>query len=163
MPPAGMPDPDSAARSAFADDLEVALDQAAQANPNPGKTMPHRLNRVEYSNAVRDLLALDTRPGEALPVDDSGNGFDNQADVLTMSPSLIDRDLSLARSVSLAAVGDLRAKPNDVEYYGFDSSADRPAERDPDPLRVPFGANRGMFAVGRLTWRRSGPGEGPTP
>ena len=146
MPPAGMPHPDSTSRSAFADNLEVALDQAARAKPNPGKTMPHRLNRVEYSNAVRDLLALDTRPGEALPVDDSGNGFDNQADVLTMSPSLIDRYLSLARSVSLAAVGDLKAKPIDVEYHGFDSSADRPAKRDPDPLRVPFGANRGMFA-----------------
>jgi len=146
MPPAGMPHPDDAARSAFADNLEATLDQAARANPNPGTTMPHRLNRVEYSNAVRDLLALDTRPGEALPVDDSGNGFDNQADVLTMSPSLIDRYLSLARSVSLAAVGDLKTKPNDVEYYGFDSSADRPAKRDPDPLRVPFGANRGMFA-----------------
>lgn len=146
MPPAGMPHPDDAARSAFADNLEATLDQAARSNPNPGTTMPHRLNRVEYSNAVRDLLALDTRPGEALPVDDSGNGFDNQADVLTMSPSLIDRYLSLARSVSLAAVGDLKTKPNDVEYYGFDSSADRPAKRDPDPLRVPFGANRGMFA-----------------
>ncbi|NDJ11636.1 MAG: DUF1592 domain-containing protein [Acidobacteriia bacterium] len=146
MPPTGMPHPDSAARSAFADNLEAALDQAARANPNPGRTMPHRLNRAEYSNAVRDLLALDSRPGEALPVDDSGNGFDNQADVLTMSPSLIDRYLSLARSVSLAAVGDLKAKPIDVEYHGFDSSADRPAKRDPDPLRVPFGANRGMFA-----------------
>ncbi len=146
MPPAGMPHPDSTARSAFAGNLEAALDQVARAKPNPGKTMPHRLNRVEYSNAVRDLLALDTRPGEALPVDDSGNGFDNQADVLTMSPTLIDRYLSLARSVSLAAVGDLKAKPIDVEYQGFDSSADRPAKRDPDPLRVPFGANRGMFA-----------------
>jgi cytochrome c551/c552 len=146
MPPAGMPHPDSTARSAFASNLEAALDQAARTNPNPGKTMPHRLNRVEYSNAVRDLLALDTRPGEALPVDDSGNGFDNQADVLTMSPALIDRYLSLARSVSLAAVGDLKTKPIDVEYYGFDSSADRPAKRDPDPLRVPFGATRGMFA-----------------
>ena len=146
MPPARMPHPDDTARSAFAGNLEVALDQAARARPNPGKTMPHRLNRVEYSNAVRDLLALDTRPGEALPVDDSGNGFDNQADVLSMSPSLIDRYLSLARSVSLAAVGDIKAKPIDVEYHGFDSSADRPAKRDPDPLRVPFGANRGMFA-----------------
>ncbi len=146
MPPAGMPPPDDTARSAFASNLEVALDQAARANPNPGRTMPHRLNRVEYSNAVRDLLALDTRLGEALPVDDSGNGFDNQADVLTMSPSLIDRYLSLARAGSLAAVGDLKTKPNDVDYYGFDSSADRPAKRDPDPLRVPFGANRGMFA-----------------
>jgi hypothetical protein len=147
MPPAGMPHPDDTARSAFAGSLELALDQAARANPSPGLTMPHRLNRVEYSNAVRDLLALDTRPGEALPVDDSGNGFDNQADVLTISPSLIDRYLSLARSVSLAAVGDLKTKPLDVEYYGSDSSADRPAKRDPDPLRVPLGANRGgMFA-----------------
>ncbi len=146
MPPASMPHPEPAARSAFADNLERALDQAARANPNPGRTMPHRLNRAEYSNAVRDLLALDTRPGDALPVDDSGNGFDNQADVLTMSPALIDRYLSLARSVSLTAVGDLKAKPIDVEHFGFDSSADRPARLDPDPLRVPFGSSRGMFA-----------------
>lgn len=146
MPPAGMPHPDGAARSAFANNLEAALDEAARAHPNPGRTMPHRLNRAEYSNAVRDLLALDSRPGDALPVDDLGNGFDNQADLLSMSPSLIDRYLSLARSTSLAAVGDLGAKPIEVEYYGFDSSADRPARRDPDPLRVPFGATRGMFA-----------------
>lgn len=146
MPPAGMPHPDDAARSAFAENLETALDLAAKANPDPGVTMPHRLNRAEYSNAVRDLLALDIKPGDALPVDDAGSGFDNQADLLAMSPSLIERYLSLARSVSLAAIGDPSAPPIDVEYHGFDSSADRPDRRDPNPLLVPFGAKRGMVA-----------------
>lgn len=146
MPPAGMPHPEDAVRVAFADNLETALGQAALANPDPGLTMPHRLNRAEYSNAVRDLLAFDTKPGEALPVDDAGNGFDNQADLLSMSPSLIDRYLSLARSISVAAIGDLEAKPIDVEYHGFDSSADRPDRRDPNPVLVPFGAKRGMVA-----------------
>ena len=146
MPPAGMPHPDDAARSAFAENLEAALDLAARADPNPGLTMPHRLNRVEYSNAVRDLLALDISPGDSLPVDDAGSGFDNQADLLAMSPSLIERYLSLARSVSVAAIGDLNAQPIEVEYHGFDSSADRPDRRDPSPLLVPFGAKRGMVA-----------------
>lgn len=146
MPPAGVPHPDDAARSAFAENLETALDLAARANPNPGLTMPHRLNRAEYSNAVRDLLALDIKAGDALPVDDAGSGFDNQADLLAMSPSLIERYLSLARSVSIAAIGDLTAQPIEVEYHGFDSSADRPDSRDPNPLLVPFGAKRGMVA-----------------
>jgi hypothetical protein len=139
MPPAGMPGPDDAARAAFSDNLEAALDQAARANPNPGVTAPHRLNRVEYSNAIRDLLAVDTKPGEALPVDDSGNGFDNQADLLSMSPSLLERYMSLARIVSSTAVGDLKAKPIEVQY-GNESRAER---RDPNPLLVPFGARRG--------------------
>lgn len=139
MPPAGMPSPAAAARAAFAENLEDALDQAARANPNPGVTAPHRLNRVEYSNAIRDLLAVDTKPGEALPVDDSGNGFDNQADLLSMSPALLERYMSLARSVSGTAIGDLKAKPIEVQY-GSESRADR---RDPNPLFVPFGSRGG--------------------
>jgi hypothetical protein len=139
MPPAGMPSPDDAARTAFADNLEAALDQAARANPNPGVTAPHRLNRVEYSNAIRDLLAVDTKPGEALPVDDSGNGFDNQADLLSMSPALLERYMSLARTISSTAIGDLNARPIEVQY-GSESRADR---RDPNPLLVPFGSRGG--------------------
>ena len=86
MPPAGMPRPAAPAAAAFTKFLEDALDRAAAANPNPGRPAVHRLNRAEYSNAIRDLLALDIKPGAALPVDDSGYGFDNIGDVLSMSP-----------------------------------------------------------------------------
>jgi hypothetical protein len=139
MPPAGMPAPNDAARTAFADNLEAALDQAARATPNPGVTAPHRLNRVEYSNAIRDLLAVDTKPGGALPIDDSGNGFDNQADLLSMSPTLLERYMSLARTISTTAIGDLNAKVIEAEY-GFDGRGDR---QDPNPLYVPFGSRGG--------------------
>ena len=94
MPPAGMPKPDAATAKAFVARLENTLDRAAEVNPYPGAPMPHRLNRVEYSNAIRDLLALDTQPGRALPVDESGNGFDNMADLLSVSPALFERYLT---------------------------------------------------------------------
>ena len=76
----------------------------------------HRLNRAEYSNAIRDLLAVDVRPGEWLPVDDSGYGFDNIAAVLSTSPALLDRYMSAAHRVSRLAVGDLTMKPVEEIY-----------------------------------------------
>ena len=76
----------------------------------------HRLNRAEYSNAIRDLLAVDVRPGEWLPVDDSGYGFDNIAAVLSTSPALLDRYMSAAHKVSRLAVGDLTLKPVEEIY-----------------------------------------------
>ena len=95
--------------TAFATYLETTLDRAAVARPNPGRAPVHRLNRAEYSNAIRDLLAVDVRPGEWLPVDDSGYGFDNIAAVLSTSPALLDRYMSAAHKVSRLAVGDLGA------------------------------------------------------
>ena len=86
MPPAGLPRPDAATVASFAKSVAETLDRAALLKPDPGAPMPHRLNRMEYSNAVRDLLALDTQPGLQLPVDESGFGFDNMADLLSMSP-----------------------------------------------------------------------------
>ena len=71
----------------------------------------HRLNRAEYSNAIRDLLALDIKPGASLPMDDSGYGFDNIGDVLSLSPALLEKYMSVAFRVSRAAVGDLKMKP----------------------------------------------------
>jgi mono/diheme cytochrome c family protein len=91
MPPAGMPKPSTAVRKDFADYLETRLDLAAAAHPNPGRHTAHRLNRAEYSNVIRDLLAVDVNLGETLPVDDAGYGFDNIADVLSMSPILLER------------------------------------------------------------------------
>jgi hypothetical protein len=111
MPPPGAPRPDTTVVAAFTASLEAELDRAAAAHPNPGRPAVHRLNRAEYSNAVRDLLAVDIQAGSSLPVDDSGYGFDNIADVLSMSPALLERYLSTARMVSRLAVGDPGIKP----------------------------------------------------
>ena len=101
----------SAAATAFSKWLETALDAEAAAHPNPGHPAIHRLNRAEYSNAIRDIFELDVNAGALLPVDDSGYGFDNIGDVLSLSPTLLDRYLSVARKISRLAVGDLTIKP----------------------------------------------------
>jgi len=106
MPPSGMPRPDEAFYDSFAGYLENELDRAAAADPNPGRVAVHRLNRTEYVNAVRDLLAVDLNGEEVLPADDSGYGFDNIGDVLSVSPVLLERYLSAAARVSRIAVGD---------------------------------------------------------
>jgi hypothetical protein len=111
MPPAGLPHPDAAAITAFRQTLEAALDAEAAAHPNPGRPAIHRLNRAEYSNAVRDVFDLDVNAGALLPVDDSGYGFDNIGDVLSISPALLDRYLSVARRISRLAMGDPAIKP----------------------------------------------------
>ncbi len=111
MPPMGLPHPDEAKQKAFTSYLETELDRAAAAHPNPGHPTIHRLNRNEYSNAVRDLLALDIKPGDTLPIDDTGYGFDNIGDVLSLSPVLIERYMSVGRMVARLAVGDTDVKP----------------------------------------------------
>src|SRR4051812_32640002 len=116
MPPAGLPHPTPAAASGFSTWLEAELDRAAAAHPNPGRPAIHRLNRAEYGNAIRDLLALNINTTSLLPVDDSGYGFDNVADVLSVSPALLERYMSVARLVSRRAVGDLTIRPIEEEY-----------------------------------------------
>lgn len=111
MPPAGLPAPSLEARRALVGYLEGELDRAAARHPDPGSPTIHRLNRAEYSNAIRDLLALDIQPGNGLPPDDTGYGFDNIGDVLTMSPVLVERYLSVARQVARLAVGNPDVKP----------------------------------------------------
>ena len=111
MPPAGLPHPTPEAKKAFTTYLETELDRAAAAHPNPGRPTIHRLNRSEYSNAIRDLLALDIKPGSSLPPDDSGYGFDNIGDVLSLSPVLIERYMSVSRNIARLAVGDTDIKP----------------------------------------------------
>jgi len=116
MPPPGMPRPDPPAEAAFTHWLADQLDEAAAAHPNPGRPTIHRLNRAEYSNAVRDLLGLDIQPGEMLPQDNTGYGFDNIGDVLSLSPMLIERYMSVARRISRLAVGDTEIKPEVAEF-----------------------------------------------
>ena len=95
MPPPGRPRPDKAGRNRFATALETALDEAAGASPDPGRIGVHRLNRLEYVNAVHDLLALDIDP-VLLPADNLGVGFDNNADILSVTPALMHRYMSAA-------------------------------------------------------------------
>ena len=142
MPPAGMPRPDQATYDSLATYLETALDRAAAANPDPGRPVLHRLNRVEYTNAVRDLLAVDIDGETFLPADDSRHGFDNIGDVLTVSPVLLERYLSAARKITRLAIGDPDISPifqtyNLPKYFIQD---DRMNES------LPFGS-RGGIAV----------------
>jgi mono/diheme cytochrome c family protein len=105
MPPVGRPHPDEAAYTSLISYLESSLDSASAAHPNPGRTDSfHRLNRTEYQNAVRDLLALDIDAALLLPKDDASHGFDN-VDVGGISPTLLDRYVSAAQKVSRLAVG----------------------------------------------------------
>jgi hypothetical protein len=137
MPPPGLPRPDDAAAAAFTKSLIGVLDRAA---PNPGATRPHRLNRNEYSNAIRDLLALDIQPGNLLPIDDSGNGFDNMADLLSMSPALLERYMLAARRVSRLAVGDMKTIPAESAY----GTGVRGQTKGQNPEEFPFGAASGI-------------------
>jgi mono/diheme cytochrome c family protein len=106
MPPAGAPRPDRAALDSLAASVETTLDRAAAATPNPGAPALHRLNRTEYGNAVRDLLDLPIDAAALLPGDDSSEGFDNQASVLSVSPALMQAYVTAAAKVSRLAVGD---------------------------------------------------------
>jgi len=116
MPPAGAPRPDRRTLDGLAGAVEEALDRAAAANPNPGRTPLHRMNRGEYANAIRDLLGVDVDAATLLPADDSSNGFDNIADVLGISPALLERYVAAAAKISRLAVGDPETAPLDVTY-----------------------------------------------
>jgi len=107
MPPAGNPRPADATYRSVASWLETAIDTVALAHPDPGRGETfHRLNRAEYHAAVRDLLAVDVDVAELLPADDTfEHGFDNNGDVLSISPDLVARYLSAARRISRLAVG----------------------------------------------------------
>src|SRR6266550_5306955 len=117
MPPADMRRPDETTYKALVEYIETGRDRLAEAKPNPGRPTLHRLNRTEYGNAVRDLLALEIDVADLLPADDIGYGFDNIGDVLQVSPVLLERYLSVARKVSRTAVGDTTIP---VSYQTYD-------------------------------------------
>ncbi|MDP7338993.1 MAG: DUF1592 domain-containing protein, partial [Vicinamibacterales bacterium] len=105
MPPSTRPQPPAEERGALVSWLETSLDQAAQASPNPGRTETlRRLNRTEYQNAIRDLLAIDIDAKALLPADEAGYGFDN-VNVGNLSPALLDRYISAAQKISRLAIG----------------------------------------------------------
>ena len=111
MPPPGVPRPDAATYETLVKAIEYERDRVADVRPTPGRPTLHRLNRAEYANAIRDLLALDVDVSEMLPSDDAGYGFDNIGDVLTVSPSLLERYLMAAGKISRQAVGDVAMQP----------------------------------------------------
>jgi len=139
MPPQGMPHPDPASVNNLASFLEVSLDRAAAASPNPGRASMHRLNRAEYANAIHDLIAFDVDATALLPPDDESSGFDNIADVLRMSPSLMERYLSASWNVSRQAVGNMSIAPETATYrVRPDLSQDEHLEG------LPFGTRGGI-------------------
>jgi hypothetical protein len=142
-PPTVRARPDPRVAGELAAYLEQTIDRAAVSHPNPGRAPMHRLNRAEYSNAVRDLLAVDVRPGEWLPVDDSGYGFDNIAAVLSTSPALLDRYMSAARRVSRLAVGDLSLKPVE-EIYDAKRDPNKGTRNEQLNEDMPFDSRAGM-------------------
>lgn len=150
MPPAGSPRPDAAAYHATAEWLEGELDRAAAQAPNPGQLPAvHRLNRTEYRNAVRDLLALEHLPKELavdalLPVDDVSYGFDNMADALGTSPTLLERYLLAAQKMAALAVGDTTS-PVIVDRYRVPLALPQDDRFEDQPFGL-----RGGFAVRRF-------------
>ncbi len=116
MPPSGARRPERTALNGFATELETRLDRAA--DPNAALSTPalHRLNRTEYANAIRDLLALDIDVNVLLPADGSSQGFDNLAEALAVSPALIQGYVSAAMKISRLAVGDKTMAPSQVTF-----------------------------------------------
>ena len=142
MPPSGMPHPDAATHEGLVAWLEQRLDEAA-ATPNPGRPVLHRLNRTEYRNAVRDLLALDIGDvSSLLPPDDSAYGFDKIADFLGVSQVLLERYLSAAGRISSLAVGSLDVVPGSDTY-----TARQDLSQDKHVDGMPFGTVGGIKAT----------------
>jgi hypothetical protein len=141
MPPAGRPRPDNALVEKFVSWLETELDRNAASHPNPGRTETfHRLNRTEYQNVVRDLLAVEIDVRSLLPADDASYGFDNIAGVLKLNESLLENYLSAALKISRAALGGPLPIPKSDEF------------RVPEALRqydhiegLPFGTRGGLL------------------
>src|SRR6185312_6729868 len=138
MPPPGMPRPSLAKYEGLRDWLENQIDRRAAAHPNPGSVVLHRLNRTEYSHAVRDLLDLDIDVATLLPADDSARGFDNVAGSLTISPTLLEAYTTAATRIARTAVGYWKS-PTEAVYI---SPADTSQTDHLDGL--PFGTRGGM-------------------
>jgi cytochrome c5 len=128
MPPKGIPRPPQAQLQALIAYVEGEFDKADRnTKPDPGRVTARRLNRAEYSNTIRDLLAVDFRAERDFPTDDSGYGFDNIADVLTISPVLMDRYMDAAETIASRAMGadPLPKKPLEAQYHTKDKTIRR--------------------------------------
>ena len=139
MPPEGRPRPDVATLTGFLASLQTALDRVAVDNPNPGRVASRRLNRLEYANAINDLLALEIDSETLLPSDMAGFGFDNNAEVLSITPSLMTRYIAAATKISRAAVGSPDNRPM---MHVYDVGYERRDIRRDD--NMPFATHGGV-------------------
>ncbi len=141
MPPSGIPRPDQATYEQLVSTLETALDEAAAIDPHPGRIVIHRLNRTEYTNAIRDLLSLDVDGRALLPADEPDQqGFDNVAGVLSVSPRLLENYMTAANTISRLAIGDATITPveDTVRIPTATEQDDRASEE------LPFGSRGGV-------------------
>ncbi len=172
MPPAGKPRPSRAVLDGLASELATRLDASGVERPQPGSKSLHRLNRTEYANAIRDLLAYDIDVSSLIPADDAAEGFDNIADVLSVSPTLIQSYVSAAMKISRAVVGDRSMAPILAKY-----SAPPGLSQQSHIEGLPLGTRGGIrfthnfpldaeyeFRVSAGSgFRFAGPGGGPAP
>ncbi|RPI55388.1 MAG: DUF1592 domain-containing protein [Acidobacteria bacterium] len=140
MPPVGRPRPDKPVAESLVTWLETELDRVAAEHVNPGRASLQRLNRTEYTNAVRDLLAVEINAASVLPADVAGHGFDNNADALTLSAALTERYLGAAAKISQMALGRPRGLPT-PETVVVPSDSDQGARVSDD---LPFGSRGGV-------------------
>jgi mono/diheme cytochrome c family protein len=137
MPPSGAPRLNLQTRVSLAEWIETEIDRNSTLRlPPPGL---HRLNRAEYANAIRDLLALEVDAGKFLPADDSTHGFDNIAGALGTSPALLEAYLSAAGKISRLAIGDVTAPTQTVYQVPEDTTQNDHVEG------LPFGTRGGML------------------
>ena len=142
MPPAGMPRPGGDTLMMLVEELETRIDEAAAQNPNPGWRTFQRLNRAEYSSAVRDLLGLEIDVGTFLPLDTKSANFDNIADVQMPSATVMEGYLRAASHISRMALGDPDAEPNSTRYR-----LPRTASQKDRVEGAPFGTRGGVSIV----------------
>jgi len=140
MPPQGRPQPEKPVADAFAASLERELDAAAANKPNPGRVASRRLNRAEYVNVIHDLLGLDVDGTQLLPSDMAGYGFDNNADVLSITPGLMSRYMSAATKISRLAMASPENRPV-MQVYKVDVGAKQDQRMGDD---MPFATHGGI-------------------
>jgi len=154
MPPSGMPRPAAPVLESMISSMEKELDRNAAADLTPPGM--HRLNRTEYTNAIRDVLALEVDATKFLPPDDSTRGFDNIAGALTLSPALMEAYLSAAGKISRLAIGDVSAPTQAVFEVPADTAQNYHIEG------LPFGTRGGILikyqfpADGQYTFKVKG-------
>ena len=138
MPPEGMPKPTDAQRTALTGWIESTLSKAECNLNDPGHVTMHHLNREEYNNTIRDLTGMDLRPGDAFPNDDVGYGFDNNGDVLSISPLLLEKYLNAAESVSQAVVvtPEMMRRPTVIAATTFATEGESAPARDGVQLKA---------------------------
>jgi cytochrome c553 len=141
MPPPGARRPDPAAEAALIAALETAVDSQAAAHPNPGRRTFQRLNRPEYTRAIKDLLLLDVDAGTWLPLDTKSANFDNIADEQALSPTLLESYLNAASDISRMAIGDRNAPTLDHTYSTTAYTSQHPWDHVDG---APFGTRGGI-------------------